>query len=165
MNEIQNFLKENRKSTLDQWLTHAFKMYPEQSRMLMMNNPDPFTSPISHALSKGMALLLDRLCGEETTAVEKSLEDLGRLLAVQEIPPSQSLAFIFGLKTVIRQLARKKRKHSGFSDKDWDEFQNRLEQTLLSLFDCYLKHREKIYQLKAEEMKQRTYMLLRRATR
>ncbi len=164
MSEIHHFLRENREAVLDQWLTSAFKMFPEQSRLLMVSNPDPFTSPIRHALSKGMAQLLDRFCVEEPITGGKELEELGRLLAVQEMPPSQSLPFIFELKTVVRKLAGKNNKRSGFSDRDWDEFQDRLEQVLFHLFDCYLKHREKIYQLKAEEMKQRTYMLLRRAT-
>ncbi len=44
------------------------------------------------------------------------------------------------------------------------EFGLWIEQRTLGLFDQYMEHRERIYQLKGDEMKQRNYMLLRRAT-
>ncbi|MBC8219236.1 MAG: hypothetical protein H8E67_01530, partial [Proteobacteria bacterium] len=50
-----------------------------------------------------------------------------------------------------------------FSAKEWGEFNSRLEQMTLEAFDSYVDHREKIYQIKVDESKNRAFMLLKKA--
>ena len=44
-----------------------------------------------------------------------------------------------------------------------EAFNSRLDALTLEAFDSYMRHREKIYQLKVEEGSRRMYMALRRA--
>ena len=164
MKEIRSFVQTHREALLKQWLNQSLEMYPEQSRALMQQNLDTFSNPIPGVLAQGLDLLLGDLCGEEGACPEKALTELGRLLGVQEMPPSECLGFLFALKPLLTKMASRKGWKEGFKTEELIEFGLWIEQRTLGLFDQYMEHRERIYQLKGDEVKQRNYMLLRRAT-
>ena len=164
MEEIGEFIRMHREVLLKEWLSQSLEMYPKQSRSLMLNNRDPFSNPISSALAHGLEQLLGELCGDEKACPEKALTELGRLLGVQEMPPSKCLGFIFGLKPLLIKMATSEGRKGGFKTEELKEFELWIEQRTLGLFDQYMEHRERIYQLKGDEMKQKNYMLLRRAS-
>ena len=55
------------------------------------------------------------------------------------------------------------KKGVGFNAKDWVEFNSTIESMTLETFDCYSAQREKIYQLKVDESKNKAFMLLKKA--
>ena len=61
-------------------------------------------------------------------------------------------------------MATSEGRKGGFKTEELKEFELWIEQRTLGLFDQYMEHREHIYQLKGDEMKQKNYMLLRRAS-
>jgi hypothetical protein len=79
------------------------------------------------------------------------------------MPASQSLSFFFKLRPLVYKLASRKRSKSIFPDDELHELQLWVEQKMLRLFDQFMIHREKIYQMKGDEIKQRNYMLLRKS--
>ncbi len=79
----------------------------------------------------------------------KSEKALGNLCFAQRRPP------------IVRKLA--KETGVGFKAKDWVEFNSTIESMTLEAFDCYSAQREKIYQLKVDESKNKAFMLLKKA--
>jgi len=163
MKEIRAFIRDHRETVLFQWKKESMEMFPEQSRNVMQVKTDPFSNPIPHALGKGIEMLVGDLCEDEENNLEKGLANLGRLLGVQDMPPSQSLSFFFKLRPLVYKLASRKRSKSIFPDDELHELQLWVEQKMLRLFDQFMIHREKIYQMKGDEIKQRNYMLLRKS--
>ena len=90
-----------------------------------------------------------------------ALDQITRVLAIQDFPPSRSMALFYELKEIVRDIAKKD--GVSFRAKDWGEFNSRLEQMTLEAFDSYVDHREKIYQIKVDESKNRAFMLLKKA--
>ena len=82
-------------------------------------------------------------------------------MAIQDFPPSRAMGLFYELKEIVRDIAKKD--GVSFSAKDWGEFNSRLEQMTLEAFDSYVDHREKIYQIKVDESKNRAFMLLKKA--
>ena len=69
----------------------------------LKNEKDPFSNPVVHQFSRGLGDLLAVLAEEKSVEEARTaLDEIIRVLALQETAPSQALAFIFYLKQVIR---------------------------------------------------------------
>ena len=133
-------LMENRHAVLDRWSAEAAAMLPGGC-----------DSPVAEALAVELGRLVDAIAGG--LAVDEALVRLTRILAVQEMPPSKALSLFFGLLPLCEGLSADAR----------DCLRNRVDELVLQAFDCYMKHRETICQLKVDEGRRRMHMALRRA--
>jgi len=111
-------------------------------------------------LHEGLKVVLENfeIKGEK---FKEALEQICRILAIQDFPPSKAMALFYELKEIVRKLA--KETGVGFKAKDWVEFNSTIESMTLEAFDCYSAQREKIYQLKVDESKNKAFMLLKKA--
>jgi hypothetical protein len=95
--------------------------------------------------------------------VSAFLDSIIRIRAIQDFTPSEAVAFIFHLKKVIRQeLGGEVLKQPGMSD-ELSTFDTAIDDLALYAFDLYMRCREKIYDLKAQESKNATFRLLQKA--
>jgi len=83
-------------------------------------------------------------------------------LALQDIPPSQALAFVFYLKQVIRDELAEELKDLTLAP-EMADLESRIDGLALLGFDGYMQRREKLCELKVNEVKARVSGLLRRA--
>jgi hypothetical protein len=90
------------------------------------------------------------------------LDEIIRIRALQDFAPSQALAFIFLLKNVIRQELADEIQQENLAAEIL-ELESRIDGLALLGFDVYSKRREKIYEIRANEMKGRVSLLLRKA--
>jgi hypothetical protein len=91
-----------------------------------------------------------------------ALDEIIRVLALQDIPPSQALAFVFHLKQVIREELAAELKDLSLAP-ELVELESRIDGLALLGFDAYTKRREKLCELKVNEVKAKVSGLLRRA--
>ena len=94
---------------------------------------------------------------EKVSAV---LEGILRIRAVQDVAPSRALAFIFRLKNVLREELGSV---ATAPSEEIDALESRLDAIALISFDLFMKCREKIYDLKANELRNMTFRLLQKA--
>ena len=85
-----------------------------------------------------------------------------RIRAIQNFSPSQAVAFVFFLKTVIRDALEGEIRQSGIKE-ELLIIETRIDQLALLAFDQYMACREKLYDLKANELRRQTHRLLQRA--
>ena len=85
-----------------------------------------------------------------------------RIRAVQDFTPSQALSFIFPLKRIIREELCVEIAEKQLSD-EMLSLESAIDNLALSAFDIYMKCREKIYDIKANEVKRSTFRLLQMA--
>jgi hypothetical protein len=98
----------------------------------------------------------------EIEEILAALDEIIRIRALQDCSPSQALAFVFLLKNVIREeLAEELEQQNLVAE--LQDLESRIDGLALLGFDVYSKRREKIYEIRANEMKGRVSLLLRKA--
>ena len=105
-----------------------------------------------------VAVLDGFLAGAERDAVSPGLDELVRLRAVREFSPAESVGFVFGLKAALREVLQGEVRTADLAGLD-----RRVDELALLAFALYVACREKVYELRAKMMRDRSYMLVRRA--
>ena len=148
---------------MERWFQAILSGYPTDAARFLQKETDRFANPVGHAISKGTEILFDELLqGCESAKTSSALADIIRIRAVQDFSPSRAVGFLLLLKKAIRE----ELSDEIVTNRLWDEvlaFEGRIEELTFSAFDIYMECREKLYELKATEVKKRTYRLLQRA--
>ena len=158
-----NFLA-NKKSTLvKRWFDIVMEPYPADTAGFLKNQKRQFTNPVGYTISQGLETLFDRLIdekGADFEAMVPVLDSIVRIRAVQDLKPSQALSFVFHLRNAIREELTSEAKE--FRE-EMATLESRIDAIALMSFDIFVNCREKVYELKANEVKNRTFRLLQMA--
>lgn len=156
---LTDLLRRNRDVILSDWADIVFESYPEQTARFMRENRDRFRNPVGHAVSRELPRLYDRLVeGDDAAELAGCIDRFIQIRSVQETKASAALAFIYALKGVIR------RRLGGEAGEGphWRALEERIDRLGLAAFDIYLGYREKILEIKANEIRNRSRLLLER---
>lgn len=160
--ELKDFLSEKRSAILKKWFDAIIQTYPPETASFLKRQKNPFTNPVGNTILQGIDGLLEELInGMDSTRLSYFLDNLIRVRAIQDFTPSEAVAFIFHLKRIIREELG-----GGIPEAAVHELpllEGRIDLLALMAFDIYAKCREKIYEIRANEMNNSTFMLLRRA--
>lgn len=127
----------------EQWFARTVESYPSLTAHFLTGEEDQFRNPVGHALRGSLAALLQQLLGDMDQArIEAALDDIVRIRAVQDFPPSQAVEFVFLLKPLLRELS---------PGQDAAGLDARIDQLALMAFDKYMQCREQIAQIRARE--------------
>ena len=159
-NSMKSLIEQNKEWILKKWLNRRLALFSKQKHSLISTQMDQFQNPIRYEIFEGLKVILDNFetKGEKFT---ESLDQISRVLAIQDFPPSRAMSLFYELKEIIQERAKKT--GVSFGHKEWVEFNSRVEKMTLEAFDSYIDHREKIYQLKVDESKNKAFMLLKKA--
>lgn len=160
---FRDILQQKKSAILDRWFQLILETYPPDASQFLKKQNDPFANPVGHAISQGIGELYDGLIeGGDPEKVSPILDQIIRIRAVQDFSPAQAVEFVFSLKEAMREaLASEIR--AGAIVNDLLELESRIDKTALLSFDIFMKCREKIYEIRANEIKNRTFALLERA--
>ncbi len=145
-----------------EWTRQAMEVYPTESLTVFKRNKDRFANPLPHIISKNIELLFEELI--QGVSLEKTvpiLTEIVKLKAVQDFTPSQALGFIFGLKKIIRECLKKESDVDIQADGLWGVDQE-IDKMASMAFDVYVNCREKLFEIRANEIRNQTHMLIRR---
>lgn len=160
--DVRNLLSGKKSALLERWFDIVLETYPHDSSGFLKNKKRQFANPVGYTISQGLEDLLDELLQERGMDVEKVssvLEGIIRIRAVQDVTPSRALTFIFRLKNVLREELRS----TTVPSEEIDALESRIDAMALISFDLFMKCREKIYDLKANELRNMTFRLLQKA--
>ena len=160
--QIGDLLKLKRADIKERWLDLVISSYPADSRNFFKKQKNQFSNPVGAALERQIDTLYDSLIGNtEKNDTAAILEDFIRIRSVQEFTAAQATGYILNLKQAVREvLADDIRTSQLFSQ--LLALETRIDGILLEAFDVYMRSREKIYQIKADELKRRSYFVLRK---
>ena len=162
---LTNLLKEKKATILDAWFDRIAKTYPKETASFFHRQKDPFANPVRHAFVTSTEQILDHLlAGSPKDSFYQPLEDILKIRAVQEFSPSQAVGFLFLFKTAIRQTLKKELKDAELLAELLD-FESMIDGLSLIGFDIYMKCREKIYDIRATELRGRTKSFMQRLQR
>ena len=161
--KIEKYLFQKKKAILKKWFQLILNTYPEEAAQFMNREKDPFDNPVGSTIGKGIEDLFEALQRKiDPKTVSSSLDRIIRIRAIQDFSPSQAINFIFILKDVLREELKSELQDANIL-KEVFELESRIDELALIAFDIFMKCREKIYELKANEIKNRYFRLLQRA--
>ncbi|MBI3592651.1 MAG: RsbRD N-terminal domain-containing protein, partial [Nitrospirae bacterium] len=102
--KLTDLLSGKRPAVLKRWLDVTVETYPSGAPIFLKKQKSRFSNPVVYTVSQGIELILDELLQEtDFDKISPFLDSIIRIKAVQGLPPSQAIAFVFKLKNVIRE--------------------------------------------------------------
>lgn len=159
--KLSSLLLEKKSAILEKWFDLILETYPQDTSKFLMSQKNRFANPVGHAISQGIEGIFNELIKDEPDSAQVTvfLDNIIRIRAIQDFTPSQALAFIFLLKEVVRQ----EFKDLSPDPQEMSVFEFRVDKLALVSFDIYMGCREKLYEVRTNEFKNRAYRLLERA--
>jgi hypothetical protein len=145
------------------WLERTLQGYAKSTCRFFVEEQDRFRNPVGYTLKENLpvlfaALLLGRASGES----ERALDAIIRVRAVEDFSASQAVSFIFILEDIVQQELRGERR----VDPDGSAlaaFETRIDALALLAFDLFVRCREQICEIRANDVRRRTYVSRRLA--
>ena len=161
--KLDKLLSQHKKVLVKRWFDEVIRTYPVDTAKFLKQQKDPFANPVGSTTLKGLEALFDVLItGMDREAINSFLDPIIRIRALQDFTPSHATSFILFLKQAIRETLAKE-----FLDPDvmtaFMNFESRIDDLCLMAFDIYMKCREKLYQIQANEMRNTTFSAFQRA--
>ena len=156
-------LAQKRNAVTQKWFDHMMATYPPDTSQFLRSQKDPFANPVGHNTRKNLEAIFDHLIeGFERAIVQPLIDPIIRIRAIQDFTAGQAVRFVFDLKPIVRKSVSAKetdsKAHKALADLD-----KRIDDLALLAFDVYMQCREKIYDLKANEMRKRIFSAFDRA--
>ncbi len=168
---IINLILEKKDNIIKKWFDVILDTYPDETSRFMRRQKDRFANPVGYSILQGVKGLFDCLTSKTDSGdVSAFLDDIIRVKAVQDSSAVQALSFVFSLKTVVRQELADDIRKSLTDVKNGNQimeelldFESRIDKQALLAFDIYMQCREKIYEIRANDVKNQTFRLLQQA--
>nr|CAJ31168.1 conserved hypothetical protein [uncultured sulfate-reducing bacterium] len=160
--ELREHLKENRGFILGKWFDRIIKSYPANTSEFLAKQKDQFRNPVGHAITKSIGPIYDEITSSmDDDELLRALDGVIRIRAVQDFSASKAVAFVFELKAVIRDSLGD---NPGRLERSGElrELDSRIDQVALLTFDKYTECREKLHEVRNNEIKNRSTRLLER---
>jgi len=163
MMSIEDFLQEKRGKIIKKWRDAIVASYPSETRAFLKKEQDQFSNPVGLIIVNEIERLFDALVkGSHKHQISSSLDKIIRVRAVQDFSPSDALAFIFQLKDII-MIELEKVDSSFEALKETGHIFGKIDQVALLAFDVYMECRQKLNDIRVNEVKNEVGRLLERA--
>ena len=161
---LEDLLKREKAHLIRNWFDALIDTYPPDTSRFLKRQKDAFANPVGQTSLKGLETLFDLLLTNgDHDAVVACLDPVIRIRAIQTMfSPSQVVGFIFSLKKIVRTALKKELGDIAIL-KELDEFDLKIDQIGLMAFDIFMGCREKIYEIKANEERNKIYKAFARA--
>ncbi len=148
-----SLLREKEEILAARWLAALAEVFPPERAGLIQAGGDPFANPLGQAAARGTRELLPALYnGLDPARRRAALDDLARILAIQEIEPARALSFVFSLKGLAREELKEALTGGRFGP-ELEALDARVDSLALEAFAAFVRCREKIAELRVSEIR------------
>ncbi len=149
-------LAEKRDAVFDRWVESVINAYPDQTATFLKEQPNRFANPVGASLREGLADIVDGVvAGTRPADLRPALDLVIRVRAVQDFTPGAAVGFIFDLKEIVRDVV------ADGSDVP-EGFDRSIDLLGLEAFEVYMKCREQLWSIRAEEIRNQSLGILER---
>jgi hypothetical protein len=160
---LKGLIEYRKDQIIKEWFDTAVQTYAPDTAEFIKGQKDPFANPVGRTTIKGLQFLLDQLVKDfNYQTLTGGLDPIIRIRAVQNFTPSQATAFIFSLKAVLRNTLKKELQDIQLAN-ELLAFESKIDELCLLAFDVYMECREKVYQIGANETRNRIFRAFERA--
>ncbi|MBZ5628382.1 MAG: RsbRD N-terminal domain-containing protein [Acidobacteriia bacterium] len=132
---------------VEQWFAQTLESFPDLSARFLAEEKDRFRNPVGHALHTSMAALLQEVLGNmDAGKIAPALDAIVRIRVVQDFTPGEAVGFVFLLRSIVR----------GSNPPRPAMIEARIDQLALMAFDQYMRCREQIAEIRANEIRRQT---------
>jgi hypothetical protein len=153
--DLKQILKKNKDLFVKKWFQATIDTYPLQTAKILGKDSNRFDNPVGavthETIEDVFNLILEKFTGE---TLEKALDPIIRIRAVQAFSASEAVSFVFALKNIGEDI---------LDSSMIREFEKIVDQIALASFNKYMKCKEEIFLLKATESKRRIHRAFERA--
>lgn len=161
--DLVNIIEQKKAAIVKKWFDLTAQTYAPDTAEFLKSKTDPFANPVGGSMHSSLNILLDQLIHDmDPQIISSYLDPIIRIRAVQNFTPSQATAFILSLKMALRENLTKELRDIRITGELF-EFESKIDQLCLMGFDIYMQCREKIYQISANETRNRTFRAFERA--
>jgi len=161
--KLANLLTQKKTQIVDRWIKLLYDSYPAQTAIFLKKEKDKFDNPVGYQIARGLNALFAALVQEmETEQLLAALDEVIRIRALQDCSPSLALAFIFLLKNVVREELSEDLEKQNLAA-ELQDLDSRIDGLALLGFDVYTQRREKLNEIRINEVKNRVSGLLRKS--
>jgi hypothetical protein len=161
---LKTILSDKKSEILENWQQEIFRLYPSDSIRFISPEFDRFANPVGHCIREHTERLFCALVSEEEQKPEDLIplfDEILKIWAVQSLTPSDALGYLYMLKRVIGDVLHNDNMEASLHDEVTRLF-SMIDRFTLIAFDVYTTCREKIFELKAETIKNQVSGVLRR---
>jgi hypothetical protein len=161
--KFKDVLLKKRSSIQNKWFDTIIETYPPETSQFLKNDKKQFANPVGSTIQQGVEGILENLLNDASDeTVAPYLDKIIRVRAIQDFTPSQAIQFIFNLKKSIRDaLGEEIRKHDLYDE--LLSLESRIDDLCALSFDIFMQCREKLYEIKANELHRWTYKIIENA--
>jgi hypothetical protein len=153
--ELKQILKKNRSFFIQKWFQATIDTYPKQSARILGKDSNRYDNPVGAVTRESLEDVLDLISDEFTReSLEKALDPVIRIRAVQAFTASEAVSFVFALKKIGEEI---------FDVSQLRQFDQMVDEISLAAFNKLMKCKEEIFLLKATESKRRIHRAFERA--
>ena len=150
---LGELLLEKRDGIIQSWINCALAAYPADASVIFARETDPFANPIGHGLRVGARGVIEALMsGSAAEQAQQHLYEIVKVRAVQQMPASQAVGFVFQLKDAVRSAIGEAATSPELAS-ELRELDGRIDQLALATFDAYTRCREQVSELRINEVK------------
>jgi hypothetical protein len=147
---LENLLAPKKKAITQKWINQVLDSYGSPD--FFKTQKDRFANPMGSTISEGLqdlyTILLEK---RELEEAAKPLENIIKIRAVQDFTPSQSVSFLYQLKSIVREeLAGEKNREELWAS--LSALEARIDMVALMAFDFYMDCRERLHQIRVNEV-------------
>lgn len=152
---MKHTIKKNRDQILQNWFRATIDTYPAQSARILGKDANRFDNPIGAVTRESLEDILNLITGEfNRETLEKALDPVIRIRAVQAFDAADAVSFVFTLKKIGAEFIDPAKSK---------EFDRLVDEIALAAFNRLMKCKEDIFLLKATESKRRIHRAFERA--
>jgi hypothetical protein len=160
--KIKDILLKKKNDTLEAWFNEIIKSYPDDSHKFFKNKKNQFGNPVGYTIHKEIESIFDGLLkGGDPQEAAPYLDEIIKIRAVQEFTPAQAIHFVFLLKNAVRAVLKKDLAEKKLLEQ-LAPLETEIDDLALVAFNIYMSRRERLYQIRAREVKNRAERLLQR---
>jgi hypothetical protein len=160
---LLSLLQEKKSALTKGWTDIVIGSYPEEAQRFFRKEKNRFSNPVGQTIAQEISTLVDEIITPSSSEkVSGCLDNIIRIRAIQDFSASEAVAFVLQLKKVIRGVLR----GGPLSNGSFEELRNledQIDDMALLAFDIYTKHRQRLYELRVDEVKRQVSRLLVRA--
>ena len=155
--DLAEGFRNHRDKIINKWVEYTLSTYVSSG--FFVKERDKFANPVGGNIRQALGelfLLLSK--GADSKEFTPHLEQILSIRSVQEFTPSQAVAPLNAVKHITREVfaADKERKH--LVDELYD-FEFAVDLAMLAAFDIYMQYRERLYQVRINEIKSGSHIL------
>ncbi len=151
---LKDFLLKLQPEVLKRWLHLILETYPPDGPKSIGQGKDRFNDPVGYRLTHALEALYDGLL--QGIAAEQSSVHLDQILqirSVQHFSPSQAVAIVPLIKSAIREEIKRNGIEIDQMVNEWFDLESRIDQLSLLAFDSYSKYRDRINEIRINEIR------------